>query len=103
MSADETRLRIDRARRAELALEEFVAPAIANMRAAYFARLNEIIAREPWEAAKIAALVGAIRTVDTIEGALSLQVKDGDAAKHDLIKIENINSMPAARRKALGI
>ncbi len=34
---------------------------------------------------------------------IAIVVKDGDAVRHDLIRIENLATMSAARRKALGV
>lgn len=101
--SDETRLRIDRARRAELAYDEFVKPALASIDQAYVERMKEIVGAEPWQTDKLTALVMAQRVVDAVAAQLKAVIIDGDMARKDLIRIETITSMPAARRRALGI
>jgi hypothetical protein len=95
--------RIDRGRRAAQALEEFLDPAFDEVIASYTARMREIVAREPWEIEKIKALVMAQRIAEEARHEISLLVKDAEAARREATRVEQVASLPAARRKALGV
>ena len=95
--------RIERGRRAAAALEEFLDPAFDEAISLYTHRMREIVAREPWELEKIKALVMAQRVAEEVRREIALLVKDAEAARRELTRVEQVASLPAARRRALGI
>lgn len=95
--------RIERSRRAGLAMEEFLAPAFDVLRAEYTSRLKEVCAKEPWAANKIAALANATRIVEEVERQLAGLIVDGDVAKGERERVAKIAEMSPQRRKILGI
>lgn len=95
--------RVERGRRAQLAYDEFVRPALDAMDEVYAARSKELALSEPWAADKTTALNMARGVVDMVTNAIKSQIIDGDVARRDIIRVEEINSMPAARRRALGL
>jgi hypothetical protein len=95
--------RIEAARLAQQALDEFLNPAFDFVGGQYLNRLKRVIAEEPWAQDKIAALVMAQRVVEAVRGEIQLIVKDGEKAKSDMIRVETVGSMSAARRRALGV
>lgn len=94
---------IEQGRRAKLAFEEFVKPTLDGVAAVYAERMKEIVAREPWEIEKLKALVMGLNVVDTVTQHMLAVIQGGEIARKDAIRIEELNSMPAARRRALGI
>lgn len=95
--------RIDRGRRANEALETFLTPAFDFVRGQYLNRMKRVISEEPWNTDKIVALTMAQRVVEEVQKEIMIIVRDGDQVKRDMIRIEELTSMTAARRKALGI
>ena len=95
--------RIDRGRRAKEALETFLTPAFDFVQGQYLNRMKRVIYEEPWNTDKIVALTMAQRVVEEVHKEIMVVVRDGDQVKRDMIRIEEIASMPAAKRKALGI
>jgi len=99
----ETTQRIERGRRAAQALEDFLDPAFDEAISLYTSRMRELIGREPWEIEKIKALVMAQRIAEEVRREIALLVKDAEAARRELTRVEQVTSLPAARRRALGI
>lgn len=95
--------RIERARRADMALEEFMSPAFEVARAAYMDRLAQIAAAEPWATDKIAKLAIATRILDEVKSQIVAVVRDGDVARSEMIRAEQIERIPHAKRKILGL
>jgi hypothetical protein len=95
--------RIERGRRAAQALEEFLDPAFEEAIGAYTARMRELIGQAPWEIEKIKALVVAQRIAEEVRREIALLVKDAEAARREVSRVEEIASLPAARRRALGV
>ena len=95
--------RIERGRRAAMALEDFLDPAFDEAIALYTSRMREIVAREPWEVEKIKALVMAQRIAEEVRREIALLVKDAEAARREITRVEQVASLPAARRRALGV
>lgn len=95
--------RIERARRADMAMEEFMGPAFEFARTAYMDRLAQIAAAEPWATDKIAKLAIATRILDEVKGQIVAVIHDGDVAKSEMIRAEQIEKIPHAKRKILGL
>jgi hypothetical protein len=95
--------RVERATRAERAIEEFFAPAMAKMQGLFSDRLQEICVSEPWEKEKIVAAAHVVRIVDIMRSDLLTLVRDGEAAANDLIKAEKYEELSPARRRLLSI
>ena len=95
--------RIDRGRRANEALETFLTPAFDFVHGQYLNRMKRVISEEPWNTQKIVALTMAQRVVEEVQKEIMIVVRDGDQVKRDMIRIEEIANLPAAKRKALGI
>lgn len=95
--------RVEHGRRARQAYEDYVAPALAKLRAASIQRIGEIVEAEPWATDKIAAQAMFQRVLAEAEKVIVAAVLEGDAARRELERIERVSSMSAARRRALGI
>lgn len=93
--------RIDRGRRAEMALEEFLDPAFDAVVAAYTARIEELAATQPWEAQKITALANATRIAKQVKAQIEAVVYEGERAKSDRRKAEEIEKLSPAKRRFL--
>ena len=95
--------RIDRGRRAKLALDEFLNPAIDALIAAYTARLEEIASTQPWEAGKITALANAQRITRQVRTQIENIVHEGERAKSDREHALEIEKLSPAKRRLLNI
>jgi hypothetical protein len=95
--------RLERAEHARRAMEEFLAPAFEQARAAYGARMVEIAGSTPWEAGRITALANALRIVDEVEAQVTAQIADGAEARTKLIRADRIEQLTPARRRLLNI
>lgn len=95
--------RVERAARAQQALDEFFAPAMARARESFSARLKDICAREPWAADKIAAMANAIRILEELGRDIEGAIRDGDEAAQSLLRAEKYERLTPARRRLLGI
>src|SRR5437868_946855 len=95
--------RIERGRRAEMALAEFLDPAFEAIGEAYLQRLEDISAREPWATGKIAAVANAIRITKELRTQIVTLVHDGGQAKAAKVRTEKIEAMSPARRRLLQI
>lgn len=95
--------RIEHARRAQCALEEFLQPAFDVTRAAYMGRLAQIAAAEPWATDKISKLAIASRILDEVQAQIDAVVRDGDVARAEMVRAEKIEKIPTAKRRILGI
>ena len=95
--------RIDAARRAAEALEEFFDPAFEFVIGQYRNRMERIIDENPADREAYMILMAGIRAARAARDEIKLLVKDGKQAHDEMIKIEKIASMSGARRKALGI
>ncbi len=95
--------RVERATRAEKAIEEFFEPAMTRMQGLFSGRLQDLCVSEPWEKEKIVAAAHVVRIVDIIRGDLLVLVRDGEAAATDLIKAEKYEQMTPAQRRLLAI
>ena len=95
--------RIERATRAQQAIDEFFAPAMARAHDAFAARLKDICAREPWAAEKIAAVANAIRILEEIGRDLEAAVHEGEEAGQRRLRAEKYEKLTPARRRLLNI
>ena len=95
--------RIDRGRRAKMALDEFLDPAFEAVIAAYTARIEEIASTQPWEAAKITALANAVRIARSVKAQIEAHVHEGERAKSDRERTQEIEKLSPAKRRLLNI
>lgn len=95
--------RVQRAENARRALEGFLDPAFAMLVNVYSARMEEIAAREPWEAAKITALANGIRIAREVKAQIEAQVYDGEVVKQSMIRAEKIEKLTPAKRRLINI
>ena len=95
--------RIERAGRAQRALEEFLDPAFETAHAEYAERLKVIASKEPWATNKIAALANAARIVEEVRGQIVALVFDGEHAKQGKARAEKIEQLSPAKRRFLNI
>lgn len=93
--------RIDRARRAQMALEEFLDPALNAVVEAYAARVEELAATQPWEAQKITALANAIRIAKQVKAQVMAIVYEGENAKRQKDHAAEIEKLSPAKRRFL--
>lgn len=95
--------RIERARRAQMALEEFLDPAFDLVIATYTARIEELASSQPWEAAKITALANAARIARSVKAQIENIVDDGELAKERRNHAQEIEKLSPAKRRFLNI
>lgn len=95
--------RIERARRAQAALDEFLAPAFEVIQVEYGGRLAAVCAKEPWAADKIAALANANRIVDEVKRQLVGLILDADEAKAAKQRTKRIEELTPSKRRLLNI
>lgn len=90
---------IARARQAEQALEQFLTPAFAVLQQAYSDRLQEIAVAAPWETDKIRKLAAALKITKEVEAQIVGIVKNGDVAKDQKKRADNIANMSDERKR----
>lgn len=95
--------RIERARRAQLSLEEFFDPAFEVVMEEYHNRLAAICATEPWATNKIAALANAGRVAAEVRSQITALIADGEHAKSKRTRAEKIEALSPARRRLFSI
>lgn len=93
--------RIERGRRAQMALEEFLDPALDAVVEAYTARIEELAAAAPWEASKITALANATRIAKQLRGQIMNIVHEGENARRNKDRAAEIEKLSPARRRFL--
>jgi len=93
--------RAARGQRAELALEEFFAPAMREAREAYLAAMTRIAANEPWESSKISKLAIAQTVIDMIDQHMRTAIMDGADASRAVEHARRIEDIPERRRTLL--
>lgn len=87
--------------RAKAALDEFIGPAMDQMRDEYMHALTKLAANEPWETAKITKLAVAQRVIQAVEQQIRAAVLDGEMAAKDKSRADMIANLPEAKRKWL--
>jgi hypothetical protein len=95
--------RVERARRAEMAIKEFFDPAMSRMQGLFSARLQDLCVAEPWAREKIVAAAHVVRLVDVLKSDMLTLVRDGEAASKDLIRAERYEELSPAARRLLAI
>lgn len=98
--------RIARATRAKMALDEFFAPVVDDMRAEYMSRLLSVSTgelRRNERSDKQTALSTALKLLDNFSASLAAIIQDGDVAKAELAKKERRLDLTPARRRLLDI
>jgi hypothetical protein len=98
--------RIARAHRAQSALDEFLTPMFAELRTAYSERIVEVANTElsrDKRADKITALSNALKVISVLEAGMAEVVRDGDLAKREKLKAEEIEKLSPAKRRLLSI
>lgn len=91
--------RIARSIRAKGAVNEFLSPAFQLVIADYMGKLTEMAAREPWEADKIRKLAAAVQIAREVEKQIMAVVNDGDVAKAEKARADNISELPERKRR----
>lgn len=93
--------RVERARRAQMALEEFFDPAFNTVIETYCARIEELASSAPWEAQKITALANATRIAKQVRGQIAALVYEGEEAKRKIDHAKEIEKLSPAKRRFL--
>ncbi|WP_370309288.1 hypothetical protein [Sphingobium abikonense] len=93
--------KVARGKRAKLAMDEFLAPAINAIEAEYLSALSQMAASEPWETGKITKLAVAQRVIKSVEQHIIVAVMDGVQAEHALARAKQIAAIPEAKRRFL--
>lgn len=94
--------RLARARRAQMALDEFITPLLTETRDVYAARIVEIAATELNKEArtdKITALSTAIRVLEELEKGIQAHLLDGKVADKERLRVAKLEQMTPARRR----
>jgi hypothetical protein len=95
--------RIERGRRAQMALDEFIDPAFGVVIATYRSRLEELAAKEPWSHQKITALANAVRIAEAVRAQVAGLVYEGEHAKAQKVRAEEIEKLSPAKRRFLNM
>jgi hypothetical protein len=98
--------RIARAHRAQAALDEFLTPMFADLRAEYTDRLAEVARTElnrERRADGVALLSVALKVVDTLEAGMTEVVRDGEIAGKSKARADEIARMTDAQQRLLKI
>jgi hypothetical protein len=97
---------IARAHRAQHALDEFIAPLLAETRDVYAARIVEIASTELGKEArtdKITTLSLAIRILDELEKGINSVLTDGKVARDTALRAEKLEKMSPSERRIFGM
>lgn len=98
------RERIERARRAKLALDEFMAPAFAAVEADYGEKMIAAASgTDPRANDVIARLANGIKAARQVKAYIETFVYDGELAKAGMIRAERVEAMTPAQRRLLNI
>jgi hypothetical protein len=98
--------RIARAHRATAALDEFLTPMFDDLREEYRNRISEVATTElhpGTRADKITTLSVALRVVDTLKSGMAEIVRDGELARRDKLRADDIARMSDAQQRLLRI
>lgn len=95
--------RVERARQAEMALRDFLDPALKTVVAAYADRLEQLAATAPWEAGKITALANATRIAKEVRAQIAALVMDGADARNNIDRARRVEALTPAKRRLLNI
>lgn len=90
-----------RAAHAESAWEEFIGPAIEQMRETYMGAITKIAASEPWASDKITKLAIAQNVIGAVEDHLRAAILHGEVAARDHARVLKIENLPDRKRRWL--
>lgn len=98
--------RIEHARRAMLAWEEFFEPMIGELRNAYAERMvivanDELNPRK--RADKLTALSNAMKILGTLESGMREMLRDGELAQQEKLRADKLENMAPSQRRLLNI
>ena len=94
---------IARGQRAQMAMDEFFAPAFDAVVSTYTARLEQIATAEPWAADKIVKLALANRVAKEVRAQIEAVIHEGKVADADKARSQKIEQIPLAKRKFMGL
>lgn len=96
--------RIERARRAKLAMDEFLAPALAHVEDYYAAKMIEVAAStNPRAPDIIARLANGVKVAREIRARIDAIIMDGGLAERERERAEALKDMSAPKRRLLNI
>lgn len=90
------------AERADQAMQEFISPALATIREDYTAKLTDVAAKHPMRGeplAMVEKLATALKIVDQIEVQMRALIADGDAAKVDASRADQMARLNTEQRR----
>ena len=96
--------KIERGRRAQSALDEFITPIITECRNTYGERIVDIAANElnrDRRTDKITALSTALRILDQVERGLQSAINDGEIAHRNKLRASDMEKLSPANRRFL--
>lgn len=89
----------DRGHRAANAFDEFVAPALNDLRDEYLGALSSLAVNEPWATDKLTKLAVAQRVINAVEQHMRRAIVDGEEANRKITRAEEIAGLPEAKRR----
>jgi hypothetical protein len=96
--------RVERARRAQMALEEFLTPAFAVVEREYAERMIEVAASsDPRAPEVIARLANGIKVARSVKAQIEVLVADGEVATGNIQRAERKGEMSPAKLRLLNI
>ena len=98
--------RIERGHRARRAYDEFIGPALQEVRNAYGDRIVEIASTElsrDKRTDKLTALSTALRILEQVEGGLQSVIVDGEMVQKSKLKAAEVEQLSPARRRFLNM
>lgn len=96
----------DRGRRAKDALEEFVKPAVAEIKARYADRIKDIAVSElnsRKRTDKLTCLSTALRITEELEGIIRAIILQGEVSAKDIERLNKMEDMTPAQRRLFNI
>lgn len=97
--------RMARAERADEVMQEFIAPAMTVIRDEYLSKLREVAAKHPMRGeplAMVEKLSTALKIVDQLEVQMRALIADGDAAKADAARADQMARLNTEQRRYAG-
>lgn len=97
--------RMARAERAVEVMQEFIAPAMTVIRDEYLGKLREVAAKHPMRGeplAMVEKLSTALKIVDQLEVQMRALIADGDAAKADAARADQMARLNTEQRRYAG-
>ncbi|MDK8188144.1 MULTISPECIES: hypothetical protein [Sphingomonas] len=97
--------RMARAERASEVMQEFITPAMSVIRDEYLGKLREVAAKHPMRGeplAMVEKLSTALKIVDQLEVQMRALIADGDAAKADAARADQLARLNTEQRRYAG-